>query len=213
MGHTKLPPKDDYDAILAAIEALIDHGSIAGLSDDDHTQYHTDARADTWLATKDTDDLAEGSNLYFTDERAQDAVGSALTDTATVNFTYTDGSNQITADVLKAGVEALLFDHASTVTPSGTTQTIDWDDGNGATIDLGSATGDVTLTLSNPVAGRMYTLIVIQGATARNITWPASVVWPAGVDPILSQDEDAVDKFTFYYDGTNYFGPGQFDFS
>ena len=35
-------------------------------------------------------------------EAAQDAVGAALTDTATIDFTYTDGSDQITADV-KAG--------------------------------------------------------------------------------------------------------------
>ena len=35
-------------------------------------------------------------------EAAQDAVGAALTDTATIDLTYTDGSDQITADV-KAG--------------------------------------------------------------------------------------------------------------
>lgn len=53
-----------------------------------------------------TDDLPEGAvNLYFTDERAQDAVGAALTDTATVNLTYNDGANTITADVIAAGVD------------------------------------------------------------------------------------------------------------
>lgn len=30
----------------------LDHGQLQGLADDDHTQYHTDGRADTWLATK-----------------------------------------------------------------------------------------------------------------------------------------------------------------
>lgn len=38
----------------------------------------------------------------YTDEMAQDAVGTILTDTATIDFTYNDGANQITADV-KAG--------------------------------------------------------------------------------------------------------------
>lgn len=43
-----------------------DHGALTGLLDDDHTQYHTDARALTWLGTRTTDDLPEGvSNLYF----------------------------------------------------------------------------------------------------------------------------------------------------
>lgn len=67
--------------------------------------YYTDARFDTRLGTKTTTDLAEGTNLYFTDERAQDAVGTILTDTASIDFTYNDVGNQITADVLPAGVD------------------------------------------------------------------------------------------------------------
>jgi len=44
-----------------------DHGALTGLGDDDHTQYHTDARANTWLSGKDTDAIAEGAtNLYVT---------------------------------------------------------------------------------------------------------------------------------------------------
>jgi hypothetical protein len=56
-------------------------------------------------AVKTTTDLPEGSNLYFTDERAQDAVGAALTDTASVDFTYNDAGNTISAAVLPAGVD------------------------------------------------------------------------------------------------------------
>lgn len=52
------------------------------------------------VVTLTTDQVGEGiSNLYFTSERAQDAVGAALTDTDTVNLTYTDASDAITADV------------------------------------------------------------------------------------------------------------------
>lgn len=51
-----------------------------------------------------TDGLNEGStNLYFTTERAEDAIGSILTDTATVDLTYTDNgasAGSITADVV-----------------------------------------------------------------------------------------------------------------
>ena len=54
-----------------------------------------------------TDGLTEGStNLYFTSERAEDAVGAILTDTDTIDLTYTDNdasAGTITADVkLKA---------------------------------------------------------------------------------------------------------------
>jgi hypothetical protein len=40
----------------------------------------------------------------YTDEQAQDAVGTILTDSASVDFTYNDGANTITAAVLPAGV-------------------------------------------------------------------------------------------------------------
>ena len=57
----------DDIAKAAAIHTLTDHGSMTGLGDDDHTQYHTDGRALAWLGTRTTDDLPEGAtNLYFT---------------------------------------------------------------------------------------------------------------------------------------------------
>lgn len=54
----------------------------------------------TGVVVLDTDDISEGStNKYFTAEAAQDAVGAAVTDTNSIDFTYNDASNQITADV------------------------------------------------------------------------------------------------------------------
>lgn len=48
-----------------------------------------------------SDDVTEGSvNLFFTTERAQDAVGAALTDTQTVDLTYNDSLNTISASVI-----------------------------------------------------------------------------------------------------------------
>lgn len=38
----------------------VDHGSIGGLTDDDHTQYHNDTRADTWLSGKDHSEMSDG---------------------------------------------------------------------------------------------------------------------------------------------------------
>lgn len=53
----------------------------------------------TSVGTLTTSLIPEGSNLYFTDERAEDAVGGILTDTATIDFTYNDGANTIIADL------------------------------------------------------------------------------------------------------------------
>ena len=88
-----------------AVAGGIDHGALAGLADDDHTQYHTDARALTWLGTRSTSDLAEGTNLYFTDERVDDRVGALVTNTASVSWTYNDVANTLEATVLPAGVD------------------------------------------------------------------------------------------------------------
>ena len=102
------------DSTIHFTEASVDHGSIAGLGDDDHSQYHTDARALTWLGTRSTSDLSEGTNLYYTEARVSantdvtantaarhDAV--TVTDTATVNLTLT--GQDIKADVIASAVD------------------------------------------------------------------------------------------------------------
>ena len=59
-----------------------------------------------------TDGLTEGStNLYFTTERAEDAIGNILTDTATIDLTYTDNgasAGSITADVILKATNSYL---------------------------------------------------------------------------------------------------------
>lgn len=58
------------------------------------------------LGAFNADNLAEGAtNKYYTDEKAQDAVGTILTDTSSIDFTYNDGANTISAAVLPAGVD------------------------------------------------------------------------------------------------------------
>jgi len=102
---------------------------------------------------------------------------------------------------------------ATTLTPSGTTETIDWANGTIQVIDLGSATGDVTLTLSNPIAGAIYYVKVIQGATPRDLIYPATVKWPQAQKALLSQAVGEEDLITLLYDGTNYLSDWQVDYS
>lgn len=63
--------------------------------------------------TLTTSDITEGSNLYYTDERAQDAVGNALTNTTNIAFTYNDGANTISADLTTTGVTANTYGDAT----------------------------------------------------------------------------------------------------
>lgn len=80
--------------------------------------YYTQARFDSAFTAKSTTDLSEGTNLYFTDERAQDAVGGILTDTATIDFTYNDAGNQITADLKDGSVTDAKVASGSTLEES-----------------------------------------------------------------------------------------------
>lgn len=112
------------------------------------------------LASFSTTNLSEGSNLYFTDERAQDAIGTALTDSATIDFTYTDASNQITAIVIDDSISNAKLANVATQTFKGRTTA-----GTGDPEDLtvaqaktllsltGTNSGDQTITLTGDVTG------------------------------------------------------------
>lgn len=119
-----------------------------------------------------------------------------------------DGSNklQMIGNAIFTGQAITNF--TTTYVPTGTTQTIDWNNGNVQMIDLESASGNVTLTLSNPKTGASYVLKIQQdgGGGARNIVWPAAVLWAGGIEPIISTENNAIDVIALLYDGTNYFG-------
>lgn len=89
-------------------------------------------------------------------------------------------------------------------TTAGTTITLNWSNGASQAVDLQGASGDVTLTLSNPISGGQYSIKATQGSVARNLIWPATVKWPGGVAPTISAANDAMDFIRLYWDGTNY---------
>jgi hypothetical protein len=91
-------------------------------------------------------------------------------------------------------------------TPSGTTQTITLDSGNHQILNLGSSTGDVTVTLTIPTKSGAGSVLVKQHeTTARNITWNASagsVVW-LGTQPTWNSDGTGkYRRVSWYYSPT-----------
>ena len=48
------------------------------------------------LSSKSTSDLAEGSNLYYTDERAADKIGAIMSGSGNISVTYDDAADTIT---------------------------------------------------------------------------------------------------------------------
>lgn len=86
---------------------------------------------------------------------------------------------------------------------SGTAQTINWNSGGNINLDLSSATGNVTLTLQNPVSGAVYCMRVQQGGTVRNLIFPANTVQPGGGGTTYTGIA-GVDFLTVYYNGSSY---------
>jgi len=120
-----------------------------------------------------------------------------------------EASKVVTADA--NGVVSFdngTIEEVTSITSSSNAATLDLQDGNVFEHDL---TENVTYTFSNPAAsGRAscFILKVIQGSTARTITWPSSVDWNAATAPTLSTTDDAVDVFGFITidGGTTYYG-------
>lgn len=82
--------------------------------------------------------------------------------------------------------------------------TVTWDASvsRNATLTLG---GNRTLSISNPVSGVMYRLLVKQDATgSRTLTFPSNVIWQ-GAKPPLSTAGQSTDKILLTYDGSKFY--------
>ena len=64
---------------------------------------YTDTDFDNRLATKDTGNLSEGSNLYYTDERVDDRVSNLLVAGTNVSLNYNDAANTLTINSTGGG--------------------------------------------------------------------------------------------------------------
>ena len=116
-------------------------------------------------------------------------------------------SKALTADA--NGVTTLGGGVNETVTAlgSGATVNIDLQDGSFFTHALSE---NVTYTFSNPAGsgyGSSFVLKITQNASAKTITWPATVDWAAATAPTISTGSGNVDVFVFVIvDSTNYLG-------
>lgn len=95
------------------------------------------------------------------------------------------------------------------VTVSGAT-TVDWTTSH--TKDFLTGAADITFTFTAPATRAWLGIRLKQGATARLVTWPATVKWPGGTAPVLSA-ATKLDMFNFYYDGTTYWGSSALNYT
>jgi hypothetical protein len=150
--------------------------------------------------------LLDGVTATTTELNYVDGVTSAIQTQLDAKAPLASPTFTGTATAAALEVEGAITEDAVTLT--GTATTVDLSTGTNFEHDL---TGNTTYTFSNPaVSGKTsaFTLKIIQDATARTITWPASVDWAGGTAPTLSTANNAVDVFVFYTidGGTTYYG-------
>lgn len=101
--ETDLTGKQDADADLDAVSNLSGTGFVVRSADSAYVLRSITAGAG--ISITDGDGVAANPEIActvtgFTDEAAQDAVGSILTDSPTINFTYDDATPSIMAEVV-----------------------------------------------------------------------------------------------------------------
>lgn len=153
------------------------------------------------------------SNYYGL--KASDSMTTSYTEVKPTAAPTTEGqicqvvSN--TAGVIQTKWSTQLWVPHNDAGNSGTSLAVDFDEGNVQTVTL---TGNVTLSFSNTKSGAAYTLILKQDATgSRTVTWPAAVKWPSGTAPTITVTANAVDIVTLVFDGTDYYGGFNQDYS
>jgi hypothetical protein len=158
---------------------------------------------------RDLANLISSGNVDATEFEYLDGVTSAIQTQLDVKLESVDISTY-TGDVDITG-ELIVDSYNETyaaVTSSSNATTVDCEAGN---TFMHTLTENTTFTFSNPPAsGTAYTMTVeiIQDSTARTITWPTSVDWPAATAPTLTATASEVDVFVFTTrdGGTTWYG-------
>jgi hypothetical protein len=86
---------------------------------------------------------------------------------------------------------------------TGTAITVDLANG---TIQKLTLTGNATITMPTATAGKSFVIILAQDGTgSRTVTW-STVVWPSATAPTITSTASKRDIFSFFSDGTSWFG-------
>ena len=75
---------------------------------------------------------------------------------------------------------------------------------NGTMQDI-TLTGSPTITMPAASAGKSFLLMLRTGAGGYTVTW-STVKWAGGTAPTLTSTASRMDMFSFFSDGTNWYG-------
>lgn len=147
-----------------------------------------------------------GSSFFNVDDFGNVSIGSS---TSTPNSKlFVAGTTTATCFSID-GSTCILGGSSAFVAASSTS--IDWSKGSNQSLTISSP---ATFTFSNAQSGGEYKLLVKQDTTgARTASWPSSVLWSEGVSPDLALTASSSDIMSFTYNGSQYLGSHDADFS
>lgn len=149
------------------------------------------------LSAFSTTNLSEGTNLYFTDERAQDAVGTIFVDSSKIDFTYSDATPSITATIVADSLVNADINTAAAIARSklavGTADHVVINSGTGAfsseanlAVSRGG-TGLGTLTANNVILGNGTTAVqFVAPSTSGNVLTSNGTTWTSAAPAAAS---------------------------
>jgi hypothetical protein len=98
-----------------------------------------------------------------------------------------------------------VTNYVETLYSANTSTAITVDLANGTVQNL-TLTGNATITMPTAVAGKSFIIILSQDATgSRTVTW-STVVWPSATAPTITTTASKKDIYSFFSDGTNWYG-------
>lgn len=202
---------------LDTIDALFDSGPVLKV-----TKGGTGASSAS--AARTALGLAIGTDVLAYDSNLQGFVTAFTlpTSDSTANYVLkTNGSGTLsfaaaaTGDVTLTGTETLTNKtiEAGTFTNGYTEEVNTANTSTAYTISLANGsfqiltlTGNATITMPTATAGKSFILLLKQDGTgSRTVTW-STVKWPAGTAPTITSTASKQDIFSFFADGTNWYG-------
>ena len=130
------------------------------------------------------------------------ATALAVNANAAGGVATTDGAATLTNKTVESATFTNGYTEESVTANTGTAYTVDL--ANGSIFYL-TLTGNCVFTFPAVVAGKSFTLFLIQDANgSRSVTWPSSVASPGGVAPTITATSGRADKIVFTAAGTKW---------
>jgi hypothetical protein len=160
--------------------------------------------ASEWTASNPT--LASGE-LGLETDTAKFKIGTGSTAWTSLAYGglqgYTGSAASISSGVVLTNPTITNYVETLFTNTAGTTVTINLANGTVQAFTISS--GNATITMPTAVAGKSFILILTQDSSARTVTW-STVVWPSATAPTVSVGSGKRDIYSFFSDGTSWFG-------